>query len=60
MINFRRRRITTAAAMLTMLAGFVAVPAAACPRRIAASHSQTHRGDVRYAESIVNLSGATS
>jgi hypothetical protein len=31
MINFRRWRIATAAAILTMLAGSVAVPAAACP-----------------------------
>jgi hypothetical protein len=31
MITFRRRRIATAAAILTMLAGSVAVPAAACP-----------------------------
>ena len=31
MINFRRWRIATAAATLTMLAGSVAVPAAACP-----------------------------
>jgi hypothetical protein len=30
MINFRRWRIATAAAILTMLAGSVAVPAAAC------------------------------
>jgi hypothetical protein len=31
MINFRRWRIATAAAILTILAGSVAVPAAACP-----------------------------
>ena len=31
MINSRRWRIATAAAILTMLAGLVAVPAAACP-----------------------------
>ena len=31
MINFGRWRIATAAAILTMLAGSVAVPAAACP-----------------------------
>jgi hypothetical protein len=30
MINFRRWRIATAAAILTILAGSVAVPAAAC------------------------------
>ena len=65
MINFRRWRIATAAAILTILAGSVAVPrrrALSIPTRrgIAASHSQTHRGDVRYAGSIVTLSGATS
>jgi hypothetical protein len=48
MINFHHRRIATAAAILTMLAGSVAVPASARPldpdpAPIAASHSQTHR-----------------
>jgi hypothetical protein len=65
MINFRRWRIATAAAILTMLAAPLPSPrrrALSIPtrRRIAASHSQTHRGDVRYAGSIVNSYDATS
>jgi hypothetical protein len=47
MINFRRWRITTAAAILTILAGSVAVPAAACPPDPAAHRSIAFPGSPR-------------
>jgi hypothetical protein len=65
MINSQHRRIATAAAILTLAAGSVAVPrrrALSIPTRcrIAASHSQTHRCTVRYVGLIVNSCDATT